>query len=361
MSGKPTVTLFTKTPEEVTVGKIKFGKIDSAKALGVKFSRAAIGFEGMSDSAISCLPQGGSKYRDQNKCLHLVFHKMFSTGLSEQYRWVPKGKPPVERKPENVTGYTMMVPIVNRDTIDNPTDREKQLLAMFKAFHKAAQKFVLENKEKLPIAFKGMSDESLKKCVQPIETPAMTKADGTSYAPTLFCKVGYFPAKPAETVDGKLVKGRPEKFTTNFKGPKSEGPLNPKTLVKTPGNVSFVLRLNHLNFITGEDEDGSKIKFDTELTEVNFTKVVRVQANVLGDNDDEPQASSEAFSDIDPNKSYGDGAASSSYAAGGGEDESNSSEEPPKEVKKKKKVVEEQVEEVPPKDKKKKKQVVEED
>lgn len=340
MSGKP----FTITPKEIEQGKIKYGKIESASDIGAaKASRAAVGYEGMPDSYLSCIPRAGSSYRDQNTCLYLVFPKdlgMFSTGLIPQYKYI-KGNKAVPKTPENIVGYNMAVPLVKRDTMANPTEKEQQILSTFKAFHKSAVKYIMANREKLPLAFRSLSDEQLKKCVQTIETPGK-EVNGTTYPATLFCKVRYFPEKPAE----KEKKMQPEKFMTPFKGP-GNVKIEPKTLVKTPGNVSFVLKINHLNFITGDSEKDMKIKFDTELAEVNFTKTVRQEINILGDNDDQVEEitlSKDAF-EIDSTKSYG--SAPTKY----GDDESDSSVE---EVKPKKKVV---VEEKP----KKKKHVVEEE
>lgn len=315
MSSKP----FQITPKEIEQGKIKFGKIESAKAIGSKCSRLAIGYEGMPESHLTCIPRPGTNYRDPNTCMYILFTKeynMTALGLIPQYKFVPKKK--TEQIPENIVGYNMVVPLLSRDTMKNPTEKEQQIASMLKHMHKAAQKFILANKASLPVAFRNLSDEDLKKRVQTIETPPKDE----KYAPTLFAKVKYFPAKPADEKN----KARPECFFTTFKGPGNQK-LDPKSLVKVTGKVSFVLRVSHLNFITGDDEDSLKIKFDTELTEVNFTKTERQQLNMLGDNDDQPEEfteSKEAF-DVDATKSYGD--ASSNY-------ENDDEEEKPKKKKK---------------------------
>lgn len=306
MSGKPFVT----TIENINQGNIKFGKIESAESIpNAKGSRAAVGVEGMPDAHLTCIPRNG-KWRENNTCLHVVFkEKMFSIGLNPQYKFAKKGAKPVSKTPENITGYSLMIPLVNRDNYpDKLTDRERQVTSGFKALHKAAQKFVMANKKSLPVAFKGLDDDKLMKCVQPIESPPK-ESNGTTYPPTLFAKVGYYSAKPAEEKDGKKIDAKPERFSTIFKGP--GGKIDPKTIVGVSGHCSFVLKINHLLFITGDSEKDMKIKFDTELTEVNFTKSVRQESNLLGDNTDveevEPTSTLEAFS-IDPTKSYGDAA-----------------------------------------------------
>jgi len=313
MSGKPFVT----TIENINQGNIKFGKIESADSIpNAKGSRAAVGVEGMPDNHLTCIPRNG-KWRDNNTCLHIVFKdKMFSIGLHPQYKFAGKGAPPVPKVPENVVGFSLMVPLVNKDNYPNKlTERERQVLAGFKALHKAAQKFIMANKKSLPIAFRGLEDDKLMKCVQPIESPAKD-----AYAPTLFAKVGYYSAKNEEVKNGKKTEAKPERFTTIFKGP--GGKIDPKTIVGVSGHCSFVLKVNHLLFITGDSEKDMKIKFDTELTEVNFTKSIRQESNLLGDNTDveevEPTSTLEAFS-IDPTKSYGD--AASNYIADSGSDD----------------------------------------
>lgn len=314
MSGKPFVT----TIENINQGNIKFGKIESADSIpSAKGSRAAVGVEGMPDSHLTCIPRNG-KWRDNNTCLHVVFkEKMFSIGLHPQYKFAGKGNPPVAKIPENVVGYSLMIPLASRETFpNNLTERERQVIGGFKAFYKAAQKFIMANKKSLPIAFRGLEDDKLMKCIQPIESPAKD-----AYAPTLFAKVGYYCAKNSEVKNGKKTEAKPERFTTIFKGP--GGKIDPKTIVGVSGHCSFVLKINHLLFITGDSEKDMKIKFDTELTEVNFTKSVRQESNLLGDNTDveeeaEPTSTLEAFS-IDPTKSYGD--AASNYIADSDEDD----------------------------------------
>lgn len=356
MSGKPFVT----TIEKINTGNIKFGKIDAADSIpNAKGSRAAVGVEGMPESHLTCIPRNG-KYRENTTCLHIVFKdKMFSVGLHPQYKYVKKGSKPVPKTPENITGFSLMIPLVNRDNYpDKLTERETEVTQGFRALHKAAQKFVLANKKSLPVAFRGMEDDKLKACVQPIESPSK-ETNGVTYPPTLFAKVGYYNAKPAEEKDGKRFEAKPERFTTIFKG--VGGKIDPKTIVGVSGHCSFVLKINHLVFVTGDSEKDMKIKFDTELTEVNFTKSVRQEANLLGDNMDEdevdPTSTLDTFK-IDPTKSYGD--APSSYDGDNEppakpktvvKQENDSDDEEPVKPKKSKKY--EEVEEEQPKPKKK--------
>lgn len=323
MSGK----MFVTTIEKINTGNIKFGKIDAADSIpNAKGSRVAVGVEGMPDTHLTCIPRNG-KYRENTTCLHIVFKdKMFSAGLHPQYKYAKKGTKPVPKTPENIVGYSLMIPLVNRDNYpDKMTDREKEVTQGFRALHKAAQKFILANKKSLPVAFRGMEDDKLKACVQAIESPPK-ESNGTTYPPTLFAKVGYYNAKPAEVKDdGKRIEAKPERFSTIFKG--VGGKIDPKTIVGVSGHCSFVLKVNHLLFVTGDSEKDMKIKFDTELTEVNFTKSVRQEVNLLGDNVDEeevdPTSTLDAFK-IDPTKSYGD--AASNY-------ENDEDDQPPPKVK----------------------------
>ncbi len=346
MSGKP----FIVKIGEITQGNIKFGKIEDAESIpNAKFSRAAVGMEGMPDSHLTCIPRNG-KYRDNATCLHIVFDEpMFSAGLNPQYAYVKGGK--VEKIPANVVGYNMMVPLEKRDGTPEDRAREKVVLSALRAFHAAAVKIVLaaQKRDELPLAFKSLKKEELAACVQPIETPGKKVGD-VEYPPTLFAKVNYFKAKPAEEKNGKKTEAKSERWVTVFKGPGGKIP-DPKTLIKAIGKCRFVLKVNHINFLTGDKLKDFKIKFDTDLTEVNYTKTSRQEANVLGDNTDEPEDEGSSTLDtfkIDPKQNYGDAPAASSYN-GGDESDSSADEQP-----KKKKVVATEDEEEAPAPKKKK-------
>lgn len=353
---------FTTTIDKITTGTVKFGKVDTAKKIpNAKFSRAAIGVEGMPESYLTCIPKNG-KYRDNNECLHIVFKdKMFSIGLIPQYKYVKGGKS--EKTPENITGFSLGVPLVDRERVANPNEKEKGILNGFDALYKATRKFVIANKDTLPPAFRNLTDEKLLNCIVPIQTPAKGQ-----YAPSLFGKIGYFAAKPAEVKNGKKIDARPEKFTTVFREREPGGKSDPKKLVGVFGECTFVLRVNHINFISGDDEEDLKIKFDAEIVEVNFTKTTRQESNILGpntdkdatDEDGEPKSALDAF-DVDPTKSYGD--APSNYKGGDESDSSQENDDEPAPPKKKSKapVVEDDDEPVAPPPKKKVKAPVVED
>jgi len=341
MSGNNTTSKpFMITPESFESGKIKFGEIESKKDIpGAKGSRAAVGYEGMAKSSMTCIPGAGEKRRSAEKSLVVVFTDMFSVGLLPQYPYTEPGQPQKPRTPENVSGFNLMVPLVSRESAGNPSEKEAKNLAVLKAFHKAAQKFVLTNKEKLPAAFRHLSDEKLKACIQPIETPTMTrKKDGkdVTYPPTLYGKVVYWPLVKAGTGTNKTDKDRPENFSTVFRNPRTKDKYTAaeiKAFQKCPGKTTFALRINHLNFwVGGGEENELKIKFDTELAEVVYVKNVKQDTDLLSSyctdmttEDDEGLISSFSKS-VDPTVSYGD-------APGKYGEESDSSEDAVKEKK----------------------------
>jgi hypothetical protein len=297
----------------------------------------------MQENHLTCIPKGTAQRRDPTTCLIIVFRDMFSIGLLPQYPFTKKGAKPKPKTPENIQGYNMMIPLAK--DVANPTEKEAKIQAMLKAFHKAAQKYILANKSSLPTVFKALDDDKLKKCVQPIETPSMTKTvDGKehTYAPTLYGKIGYFKEAKAGTERNQTDKDRPEKFTTVFRLPNRDIIADPKTLVKavgvsTTGIVTFALRVNHLNFLTGDGEDTSlKIKFDTEVVEVVYNKTAHQEVDYLSDyitdsGDDQSSLLAEYNNRVDPTKSYGD--AASTYK--GADDESDSSAEKVEKPKKK--------------------------
>lgn len=324
--------------EDVTTAGIKFGKIENHDSF--KGARIAVGYEG-SPYKLTCIPNG--KYRDENTCLHVIFgstNRLKCLGVTKNYVY-KKGKI-TEKIDSNIAGYSLGIPLGGRAGSE-PEPAQQAVLNGIQAFNKAALKYITKlPKEELPTSFRGLTVEEIKKAYKPIESPPRGE-----FGASLFAKIDYFTAKLADE-SGKGAK--PENFRTTFKAPgrKMTGD-EIKALVGTRGNVAFVLKVSHIMFYV----DGEKfsIKFDTVLSEVNYTKTGKVEANALGDNtdtetqDDFPSATVV----VDPSKSYGD--ASSSY---GGVEESDSSEEVP--VTKKKKVV---AEDSPPPQKKKK--VVEEE
>ena len=354
MSG---IKQFLITTKNYQSGNIKFGKIESAKSIpNARGARSAIGYGDMPDSYLTCIPKGSTTRRDPDTCLGIVFENMSCVGLLPQYPYTEPGQKPKPRIPENISGFNLMCPLVRN--LEKPTEQEQHNLNMLKEFRKEAQKFILANKEKLPAAFRALDDNELKNCIQPIETPAITK-DGKTYGPTLYGKVGYWPMAKAGSEKNKSDKDRPENFTTVFRHAKTREKYTAeqiKALVKTPGTATFILRVNHLNFLTGKGElEELKIKFDTELQEVVYVKSNRKESDLLGaymtggDEDDNNSDVLASFSkSIDPTVSYGD--APSKY----GDDESDSSveETKKKESGKKKKNDEEPV---------KKKKVVEDE
>lgn len=343
MSGKHVMEITKVTPSI-----IRLGKIEDAESTGGKFSKCKIGVEGMDPAKLTCVTKG--KFKDTDNSLQLVFRDLFTLGLRPRYKW-KKAPAVVEKIPENIVGYDLHVVLVDRERIKKPNEKEQAILNGLQSFTKVVTKFILKNRESLPLAFQNLKDEELAKCIIPIESPATEK-----YAASLFAKVQYFPAKPAE---GKMP-AKEARFLTVFRKP--GGKADPSSLINAIGNCTFVLRVNNLILITGDAKKDLKIKFETEVSEINFTPLTRQEANLLGEmpatqnaeNSDEPKSSLEAF-DIDPKVNYGD--APSDY---NGADESDSSAE---EAPKKKKATpppEEDDEPAPPK-KVKKAPVVEED
>lgn len=333
MPGKP----FVVTAEKFDPKKVKFGKVDSKKDIpNAKFSRVAVGYEGMPESHITCIPKGGKKRRDNNASLHILIrggtdpetnkpNGLYSTGVYHTYTYQ---KP---RIPENISGYQLQTCLVKKDNIEDPDEDDKTVLRVFEGLTEAVKDWVVENKESLPIAFQNLSDKKLRKCVQPLHQPK-TERDGTTYGETYWSKIGYW---KANEWNGKKF---PERFTTPFKGP-GNNKLDPKKLVGAHGRVVIAFRVNHLNFMTGDEADDMKIKFDSELADVNFTPMSRDESNLCGDNPDEPSGlvsdiavESKGYGDVDHTKEYGDGA-SNSY----GESNENSSDEETSEERRKRK------------------------
>jgi hypothetical protein len=337
MPGKP----FVVTAENFDPKKIKIGKVDSKKDIpNAKFSRAAIGYEGMPSSHITCIPKGGKKRRDASNSLHVVIrggidpetnkpNGLYSTGVYHTYTYQ---KP---RIPENINGYQLQTCLVKKDNIGDPDDDDKTVLNVFEGLTEAVRDWVVENKDQLPIAFQSLSDKKLRKCVQPLHQPK-TEKDGTTYGETFWCKIGYW---KANEWNGKKF---PERFTTPFKGP-GNVKLDPKKLVGSHGHVVAAVKLNHLNFMIGDDADDMKIKIDSELADVNFTPTSREESNLCGDNPDDGggllgdmAAEAEGYGDVDHTKEYGDGA-SNSYGESEGQDDSSNEETSEERRKRKKK------------------------
>lgn len=331
---------FVVTAEVFDPKKLRFGKVESKKEIpNATFSRLAIGYEGMPESHITCIPRGGKKRRDDKTALHILirgeidretnkFMGLYSTGVYPTYTY---RKPPLPRTPENINGYQLQTCLVKKDNIGNPDEADQKVLNVFEGLTKAVRKWVVKNKDQLPISFRNLSDEKLKDCVQPLHQPS-TEKDGQVYGETYWSKIGYW---KANEWNGKKF---PERFTTPFKGP-GNVKLNPKKLVGTHGRVIIAFRVNHLNFISGDDADDMKIKFDSELADVNFTPTSREESNICGDNTDDVggltsdlATEAEGYGDVDHTKEYGDGA-SNSY---GGSDDS-SDEETSEERRKRKK------------------------
>ena len=335
MPGKP----FVVTAEKFDPKKIKIGEVESKEDIpNAKFSRAAIGYEGMPDSHITCIPRGGKKRRDANTSLHILIRGeydkdtnkplgLYSTGVYHTYTYL---KP---RTPENISGYQLQTCLVNKDNVGNPNDNDKVVLNVFEGLTKAVKKWVVKNRDQLPLGFQNLSDEQLKECVQPLHQP-QTEKDGTTYGETYWSKIGYW---KANEYNGKKF---PERFTTPFKGP-GNIKLDPKKLIGTHGRVIMAFRINHLNFMTGDKAKDMKIKFDSELADVNFTPTSREESNLCGDNPDEPgslvgdmAAEAQGYGDVDHTKEYGDGAGDS---YGDSNDDSGSNEETSEERRKRKK------------------------
>lgn len=346
MSGKHVMEITKVTPSI-----IRLGKIEDAESTGGKFSKCKIGTDAFDPAKLTCVTKG--KFKDNDNSLQLIFRDLFTLGLRPRYKWK---KPPavVEKIPENIVGYDLHVVLVDRERIKKPNEKEQAILNGLQSFTKVVTKFILKNRESLPLAFQNLKDEELAKCVIPIESPATDK-----YAASLFAKVQYFPAKPAE---GK-VPAKEARFLTVFRKP--GGKADPSSLIGAIGNCTFVLKVNNLILITGDAKKDLKIKFECEVSEINFTPLTRQEANTLGemapaenadDSGETPKSSLEAFG-VDPSVTYGD-TAPTSY---GGADESDSSEETPPPKKKKTVTPPPEGDDEPAPPKKLKKPVVEED
>jgi hypothetical protein len=335
---------------KVTPSIIRLGKIEDAESTGGKFSKCKIGTDAFDPAKLTCVTKG--KFKDNDNSLQLIFRDLFTLGLRPRYKWK---KPPavVEKIPENIVGYDLHVVLVDRERIKKPNEKEQAILNGLQSFTKVVTKFILKNRESLPLAFQNLKDEELAKCVIPIESPATDK-----FAASLFAKVQYFPAKPAE---GK-VPAKEARFLTVFRKP--GGKADPSSLIGAIGNCTFVLKVNNLILITGDAKKDLKIKFECEVSEINFTPLTRQEANTLGemapaenadDSGETPKSSLEAFG-INPSVTYGD-TAPTTYG-----DESDSSQEEAPPAKKKKTVTPppEEEDEVPA-PKKSKKPVVEDE
>jgi len=333
---------FVVIDKEFDASKIRFGKVESKRDIpNAKFSRVAIGYDGMPKSHMTCIPRGGKKRRDTSTSLHILvrggvnpdtgrFDGLYSTGVYPIYAW----KQP--RTPENINGYQLQQCLVKKDNIGNPDKDDKVVLNIFEGLTNAVKEWVVENKDSLPLSFRNLSDKRLKKCVVPLHQPATVKDDGTEYGETYWSRIGYW---KANEWNGKKF---PERFTTPFKGP-GNTKLNPKKLCGTHGRAIIAFRVNHLNLVTGDTEDEMKIKFDSELADVNFTPTSREESNICGDNMDEAtnitddlMKESKGYGDVDHTKEYGDGA-SNSYGDSGNSSDSESSESRRRRKKKEKK------------------------
>jgi len=333
MSGKP----FVVTAEVFDPKKVKFGKVESKKDIpNAKFSRMAIGYDGMPSSHLTCIPRGGKKRRDNNTSLHILirgeydkesnkYTGLYSTGVYNTYTYQ---KP---RTPENINGFQLQTCLVKKDNVGDPDEEDQKVLNVFEGLTEAVRDFVIENRDSLPIAFQNLSDKKLRKCVQPLHQPS-TEKDGTTYGETYWSKIGYW---KANEYNGKKF---PERFTTPFKGP-GNVKLNPKKLVGNHGRVIIAFRVNHVNFMAGETAEDMKIKFDSELADVNFTPTSREDSNICGDNEEVGLANAvdmateaEGYGDVDHTKEYGDGASDSDH-----DDSSETSEERRRRKKKEKK------------------------
>lgn len=344
MSGKQ----FVITAKDFDPKKLKFGKVESKKEIpNAKFSRVAIGYEGMPSTHITCVPKNGAKRRDNKTCLHILlrgdldetgkFRGLYSTGVYETHIY---GTKPQNRTAETVNGYQLQVCLVKKDNVDAPTESEQQVMGLFEGLVETVKDWVVANKESLPLAFKSLSDKKLRKCVQPLHQP-QTEKDGVTYGPSLFCKIGYWKANEYQ---GKKY---PERFTTPFKGPGKDNKLNPKNLVKTHGNVIVAFRLNHLNFITGDSEEEMKIKFDSELADVNFTPTKgEEEDDICGPNqDDQGTDDVSNYEHVDHSKNYGDNVNNDYHGEEDAEADDEEEQKQKKKSKKNKKPVEQEDEE----------------
>jgi len=333
MPGKP----FVVTAEVFNKDKIKFGKVESKKDVpNAKFSRMAVGYEGMPDSHITCIPRGGKKRRDESTPLHILLRGEFDSATNRYTGLYSTGVYPTytyqkDKIPENISGYQLQICLVKKDNVGNPDDEDKKTLNVFETLTEAVRDYIVTIKDQLPLAFQNLNDKKLRKCVQPLHQPS-TEKDCQKYGETFWCKIGYWKENEFQ---GKKY---PERFTTPFKGP-GNVKLDPKKLMGTHGRVIIAFRVNHLNFVTGDEEKDLKIKFDTDLADVNFTPTSKQDSNICGDNietaENDMATEAAGYGDVDHTKEYGDGA-SNSY----GDSNSNSSEdeeERKKRIKKEKK------------------------
>ena len=319
---------FVVKAEEFSKDKMVFGKVDdsddlNAKGIKAKYSRAAVGYEGMNKRLITTFPSGGSKRRDKKNALHILVKNVFSLGIYPTYVYE------AERTEENINGFQFMVPLIqDRDNIGNPTKQDKIVIDVFEGITEALRDWCVEHQDDLPDIFQSMTEQELRDCVQPLHQPARKTATG-EFGPTFFAKLDYW----AENKE----RGFPERFGTVVKGPKNTK-LNPKDLLKTHGKLTMAFRVHHVNFMHAAKKSKAKIKFDSELAEANFTPIAREESNMCGDNDDEDMlgdvdAEKAGYGNVDHTQEYGDGA-SNSY---GGSDETEEDEETSEERRKRKK------------------------